>query len=141
MYRSRIILAGICRNLKIEHPEERNIVSMWETPDRCRTLALIDPDDLIGRTYLSPPDEFGDRDWMKIVEVLDEHHTKVLDDPDILKFRCVARDGETEELKTYNELLDKVEQVDDNEGTSRFKSICSHQGPLKKEDLDYKGST
>ena len=44
---------------------------------------------------------------MKIVEALDKHQNKILEDPDLLKFRCVAGDVETEELRTYNELLDK----------------------------------
>ena len=35
-----------------------------------------------------------------------------------------------EEIKTYNELLDKVESQDGENEEWRFKSINDHQGPL-----------
>ena len=62
------------------------------------------------------------------------------DDPDLIKFRCTSSDDTIEEIWSYNQLLDKVESCDNEQGEYRFKSIDDHQGPLKPSDLNYKGS-
>ena len=120
LYRSQIKLANLCRNLRIDSPNERNVVSTRGNGSKPRTMAMIDPDDLIGRTYLSDPDSLGDRNRLEIVEAIDRHKDEMFDDPDMIKFLCSTGDGEYDEIKTYNELLDKVEQGDDEQGLSRF---------------------
>ena len=45
-----------------------------------------------------------------------------------------------EEIFTYNQVLDYLSR-DDGEVVWKFKKISSHQGPLKPDHPDYKGST
>ena len=56
----------------------------------------------------------------------------------MIKFRCVTEDWMVEEIKTYNQILDKIEDHGDENGESRFNSIDGHYGSLKKYDIEYK---
>ena len=137
IFRSRIKISDLRRNLRIDKQPEKEIVSIrkGKPPNGRRSMALIDPDDLVGRTYLTNPDDSGDRDRLRIVEAINKHHEDILEDPSLIEFKCTTQDGRLEEIKTYNELLDKVESLDDEHGKSRFKSIDGHNGPLKQGDI------
>ena len=142
IFRSRIRDANIHRNLRIDSGSRRKITSTrGQKFNKRRPMAIIDPTDLIGRTYLSQPDETGGRERVRIVETLNEREAMILEDPDMIRFRCVTEDGMVDEIKTYNQILDTIEDHDDEEGLTRFNSIDGHYGPLKKGDIQYKGST
>ena len=85
--------------------------------------------------------ETGDRERLRILEAIDERDALISDDPTLIKFKCATDDGMIDEIMTYNEILEKVEDHDDEAGESRFSSIDDHYGPLKKGDVEYKGST
>ena len=59
----------------------------------------------------------------------------------MIQFRCMNEDGRLDELQTYNDLLNKIEDFDQEDGESPFTSIGGHYGPLKQSDLEYKGSS
>jgi hypothetical protein len=64
----------------------------------------------------------------------------------MVKFLCEV-DGDTaDEIYTYNQVLDLIEQDNldmdsDMKQLYRSQSISGHQGPLCRSDDDYKGST
>lgn len=133
-------MSGLDRILRLDITPNRVIVG--PNPEfgtvRHITMALIYPYYLIGRTYLSEPDDYEDIERPRIVESIDKHRSMLEDNPDFIKFKCNTYDGILEEIRSYNKLHDKVEAHDDEEGDNRFKIIYSHQGPLKPGDMDYK---
>ena len=103
IFRSRIRAGNLRRNLRIDDQHSRNIVSTrGQGSNVARSMAVIDPDDLIGRTYLTPPDTTGDRERVRIVKSIRDHDNQIINDPSMIKFRCVTDDGKVDELKTYN---------------------------------------
>ena len=50
-------------------------------------MAVIDPDDIIGRTYLTPPADDGTRARIKVVEKLDALADEMKDVPAMQRFR------------------------------------------------------
>jgi len=105
-----------------------------------RPLAYLDADDLLGRSYLSPPEEDGEVRRIKIVEALQEWEGKIATHPAMVRFRCKSDNGKYEEILSYNEILDKLEDEDGANDEWHFKSIDAHQGPLTPDDPSYKGS-
>jgi hypothetical protein len=107
--------------------------------DDVHTMPSFDPCDLIGRTFLK---EKGNevhriRPRRPVIEV--DH-----DGNESLKYLCVNEQTSSEEIISYNEILDFIDKnsEDENDGERvwRFKQIISHQGPLKPGDPNYKGS-
>ena len=106
----------------------------------------FDPDDLIGRTVLLPPQQKGERLRVKVSK-------KVLEEieagdgnriPDI-NFILDIGEGKVEELITYNQLLGhvKLEQAEDQENSMdqelyKFRAISGHEGPLTATDPNWK---
>ena len=95
-------------------------------PSIIKPMPEFDPDSLIGRTYLLPPQENGERLRTKVT-------------------KKVAEEIEAAELITYNQLLDHLEQADEQDNSTdqelyRFRAIIGHEGPLKATDPNWKGS-
>ena len=103
-------------------------------------MATIDVESLVGRTFLMPRQDDGQRYRAKIVEAIDDHQRGLHSDPVRVKFRCTVNDEEFEELITYNELMDSIAKDETEEGLWKFKSITAHQGPLLPSHPAYKGS-
>ena len=61
-------MAEIAKNLII-YKEDEHIPSTIEKSSH-RTMTIIDPDDLIGRTFLAEPKNDGDRERLTVVEVM-----------------------------------------------------------------------
>jgi hypothetical protein len=109
-------------------------------------MVRIDPNDLIGRTFLK--DLEADEQWFRapvVRDLVDEEDTfrKV---SDYMKFICEVPNSTVDEILTYNEILeysekDNMDIDSDNEQLYKFCRITAHQGPLWTLDKDYKGST
>ena len=152
LYRSRIRLSDAEPNLRaeadvtalkddgptndVEKDKQQSIVQ-----SKPRPLAVIDPNDIIGRTYLTQPAEDGTRIRLRITEALEELDKSLNQSDEVVRFRAKSSDGTYEELQTYNQMLDKLEEVDGDDDVWKFRSIDNHQGPLKRSDPDYKGSS
>ena len=109
-------------------------------------MPTFDPEDLIWRTFLLPPEETGERQRAKVVrkvvEIIDqdnghriENITAILD----------IDNGKLEELISYNQLLEHLETAQHNDlgmdqELVKFRAIIGHQGPLTAIDPDWKGS-
>ena len=101
---------------------------------------IFDPEDLVGRSVLLDEQPDGQRFRARIVELVDDHESKVEDNPTRLKFLCSINDGKAEELITYSKMLDYISRDQENTVVWKFRRIVSHQGPLKKHDKMYMGS-
>ena len=101
---------------------------------------------LIGRTYLLPPEEDGERHkakvTRKVVEIIDQENGHRVENINII---LDIGNGKVEELISYNQLLEDLENAQDNDmgmdqELFKFRSIIGHQGPLAATDPDLIGS-
>jgi len=106
-----------------------------------RPMAHVSVDDLIGRTYITHPDDNGVQKRLKIVQQIGNLDSGRENSPSMIKFRAANDDGTLEEVITYNQLLDKVENQDGDNDEWHFRAIVDHKGPIKPSDPDYKGSS
>ena len=109
-------------------------------------MPTFDPSDLIGRTFLLPPEENGERHrakvTRKVVEIIDQEDGKRVEN---INFILDIGNGKVEELISYNQLLEHLENAQDHDmgmdqELFKFRAIIGHQGPLLASDPDWKGS-
>ena len=109
-------------------------------------MPTFDPSDLIGRTFLLPPEENGERHRAKVtrqvVENIDQDNGQRVEN---INFIFDIGNGKVEELISYNQLLEHLENAQDHDmgmdqELYRFRAIIGHQGPLLASDPDWKGS-
>ena len=141
IYRSRIrsALKQSEANLRLD-PIKDTLQSARAHDQDTATLPTFDPSSLIGRTFLKPPEEDGQRFRARILENIAQTSEDTSNHPDHIKFRCSVNDDEYEEVLSYNEIIDHIEKDETDFGFWRFKSITGHQGPLSQLDANYKGS-
>ena len=115
-------------------------------PSIIKPMPEFVPDTLIGRTCLLPPQENGERLRAKVTrKVVEEIEAADGNRIPHINFILDIGEGKVEELITYNQLLDHLEQADE-QGNSmdqelyRFRAITGHEGPLKATDPNWKGS-
>ena len=104
------------------------------------TSPIIDPEDLIGRTFVMDSQPDGQQSRARIVKLIEDHDYKLENNKDRIKFLLSINEDTSEEVITYNQLLDYLAKEDNNNIVWKFKSITSHQGPLSPTHPDYKGS-
>ena len=75
----------------------------------------FDPDDLIGRTFLLPPQENGERLRAKVTQNVEEIEAADGNGIPNINFILDIGEGKVEELITYKQLLDHLEQADEQE--------------------------
>ena len=107
-----------------------------ENPSGSKPMPTFDPSDLIGRTFLLPPEENGERHRAKVtrqvVEIIDQGNGQRVAN---INFILDIGNGKVEELISYNELLEHLENAQDHDmgmdqELYRFRAIIGHQGPL-----------
>ena len=107
-------------------------------------MSTFDPSDLIGRTFLLPPEENGERHRAKVtrqvVEIIDQDNGQRVEN---INFILDIGNGKVEELISYNQLLEHLENAQDHDmgmdqELYRFRAIIGHQGPLHASDPDWK---
>ena len=117
-----------------------------ENPAGSKPTPTIDPTELIGRTFLLPPEENGERHRAKVsregVEIIDQKNGHRVEN---INFILDIGDGKVEELISYNQLLEHLENSQNNDmgmdqELLKFRSIIGHQGPLAATYPDWKGS-
>jgi hypothetical protein len=52
----------------------------------------------------------------------------------------LVNDDKYEEIMTYNQIMDHIEQLEEDDTVWRFKRIAGHEGPLTKNHPMWKGS-
>ena len=107
-------------------------------------MAEYKPDDLIGRTFLLPPSQNGERCRacikQKVLEVshkLDEDQETLADN---INFLLDVGQGRSQAIISYNQVLNCLEKDNqDDETLYKFRAITDHQAPLDNDDHIYKG--
>ena len=104
-------------------------------------MPTFDPSDLIGRTFLlPPPEENGERQRAKVtrqvVEIIDQDNGQRIEN---INFILDIGNGKVEELISYNQLLEHLENAQDydmgmDQELYRFIAIIGHQDPLFASD-------
>ena len=117
-----------------------------ENQSGSKPMPTCDPSDLIGRTFLLPPEENGDRHralvTRQVVEIIDHDNGQRVEN--IIFFLDIGN-GKVEELISYNQLLEHLDNAQDHDmgmdqELYRFRAIIGHQGHLLASDPDWKGS-
>jgi hypothetical protein len=105
-------------------------------------MPTIDPQDLVGRTFLVPQQEDGQCFQARIVHALEEYEDELGREPECIHFMCSVNDGQYKEIVSYGDLLNSLESEEDGEDNVwKFRRITTgHQGPLSQNDKDYNGS-
>jgi hypothetical protein len=104
-----------------DHGEDFSLHSMEpadESPERPSTgndTVIVDPQELLGRTFLMDTQEDGQRFCAHIVECISDHESNVRRSDDHVKFRISVNEDKYEETITYNELLDFIEKNQEND--------------------------
>ena len=110
-----------------------------EDEDNPIHMANIDIPNLLGRSFLLPPEDNGERHMAKIVDIDD--HGQPLED---IKFKLKISKDQAEEIMSYNQLMDYIQKgtdaEEDPDSLFKFRDIVAHQGPLESTDPDHKGS-
>jgi hypothetical protein len=84
-----------------------------ENPERPSTgddMVIVDPQELLGRTFLMDTQEDGQRFCSHIVECISDHESNVSHSDDHVKFQISINEDEYKEIITYNELMDFIEK-------------------------------
>ena len=110
-----------------------------EDEDNPIPMANIDIPNLLGRSFLLPPEDNGEHHMAKIIDIDD--HGQPLED---IKFKLKINKDQAEEIMSYNQLMDYIQKGTDGEedpdSLYKFRDIVAHQGPLESIDPDQKGS-
>ena len=110
-----------------------------EDEDNPIPMANIDIPNLLGRSFLLPPEDNGERHVAKIIDIDD--HGQPLED---IKFKLKINKDQAEEIMSYNHLMDYIQKgtdaEEDPESLFMFRDIVAHQGPLESTDPNHKGS-
>jgi hypothetical protein len=110
-----------------------------ELQTRFYQLPLVDNSDLIGRTFLTEQDD-GKKHRARIVAAIEDHNANTEKNLERMRFVCLVNDDKYEEIMTYNQIMDHVEQSEEAAIVWRFKRIAGHEGPLTKNHPMLKGS-
>ena len=102
---------------------------------------VFNPEDLIGRTFLMDPKSDGQQFRARIVDLLEDHESKLEDNPTRIRFLVKYDKDQVEEVFTYNKVLDHILKDEESDIVWKYKRIVSHQGPLTKEHPDCNGSS
>ena len=110
-----------------------------EDEDNPIHMANIDIPNLLGRSFLLPPEDNGEHHMAKIIDIDD--HGQPLED---IKFKLKINKDQAEEIMSYNQLMDYIQKgtdaEEDPDSLFKFRDIVAHQGPLEPTDPNHKGS-
>ena len=110
-----------------------------EDEDNPIPMANIDIPNLLGRFFLLPPEDNGERHMAKVIDIDD--HGQTLED---ITFKLKINKDQAEEIMSYNQLMDYIQKgtdaEEDPDSLFKFRDIVAHQGPLESTDPNHKGS-
>ena len=110
-----------------------------EDEDNPIHMANIDIPNLLGRSFLLPPEDNGECHMAKIIDIDD--HGQPLED---IKFKLKINKDQAEEIMSYKQLMDYIQKgtdaEEDPDSLFKFRDIVAHHGPLESTDPDHKGN-
>ena len=112
-------------------------------PDNPPPMSIINLDDLLGRTFLLPMDENGERKRATISEHVKDLSQQQVSREDQLRFKLKIDGDQLDDLISYNQLMEYLEDKTDTgpleDGFYRFKCIKDHKGPYTSSEVDLGG--
>ena len=112
-------------------------------PDNPSPMSIINLDDLLGRTFLLPTDENGERKRATISEHVKDLCQQQVSREDQLRFKLKIGGDQLDDLISYNQLMEYLEDKTDTgplvDGFYRFKCIKDHKGPYTSSEVDWGG--
>ena len=109
--------------------------------DNLRRTPSFSPEELIGRTFLLPPEDDGQRFRAKIIDYeelskkMQEFESDLDREPTRVRFKIEVGDEKFEDYVEWDELCDFIEeQVANENGTWNFRKICGHKKDLKARE-------
>ena len=114
-------------------------------PTSSKPLPEVNPDNLVGSTFLLPPGDNGERLRAKVTrKVVEDIEQADGERVQTLSFILGIGNGKLEEIISYNQLVDHLEGAanEDNEISDalyKFRALIGHQGTLKPTDPNWKG--
>ena len=113
--------------------------------DNTPPMSIINFDDLLGRTFLLPMDENGERKRATISEHVNDLCQEQVSREDQLRFKLKIDGDQLDDLISCNQLMEYLEDKTDTgpleDGLYRFKCIKDHKGPYTSSDPEYNGSS
>ena len=107
-----------------------------DNPIRMANIAIPN---ILGRSFLLPPEDNGERHMAKFIDI--DYHGQPLED---IKFKLKINKDQAEEIMSYNQLMDYIQNgtdaEEDPDSLFKFRDIVAHQGPLESTDSNHKGS-
>ena len=114
-----------------EDPEEARTFEFENLRTENPTAQGLSPDDLIGRTFLMPPDNDGSRVRARIIQKIQDHKQDLQEHPELAKFKCTINgDDDWQDVVAYNDIVDFIEQDQTWDGVWKFREILNHHGPI-----------
>ena len=106
--------------------------------DNTPPMSIINFDVLLGRTFLLPMDENGERKRATISEHVNDLCQEQVSREDQLRFKLKIDGDQLDDLISYNQLMEYLEDKTDTcpleDGLNRFKCIKDHKGPYTSSD-------
>ena len=113
--------------------------------DNTPPMSIINFDDLLGRTFLLPMDENGERKRATISEHVNDLCQEQVSREDQLRFKLKIDGDQLDDLNSYKQLMEYLEDKTDTgpleDGLYRFKCIKDHKAPYTSSDPEYNGSS
>jgi len=98
----------------------------------------LTPEEMIGRTFLMPPEADGSRHRAKIMSEVQKMKDKAHESPEYIKFKCLVN-NDFEDIMAYNDVVDFIEKDATWDGVWTFEKILTHQ-KVKPGDKNHRGS-
>ena len=103
-----------------------------EDEDNPIHMVNIDIPNLLGRSFLLPPEDNGEHHMAKTID-MDDHGQPL----EGIKFKLKINKDQAEEIMSYNQLMDYIQKgtdaEEDPDSQFKFRDIVAHQGPLEVE--------
>ena len=104
------------------------------------SMVHVDTSDLIDKSFLMEQDASGTKHRARIVEMIKDHQYSTLNSIEHAKFKVKVNE-KYDEIMSYGEILTYINKDEEQDVLWRYKRIMGHQGPLKKGDDGYNGSS
>ena len=105
-------------------------------PDNPPPMSIINLDDLLGKTFLLPMDENGEKHVKDLCQ-------QQVSREDELRFKLKIDGDQLDDLISYNQLMEYLEDKTDTgpleDGFHRLKCIKDHKGPYTSSEVDWGG--
>ena len=112
-------------------------------PDNPPPMSIINLDDLLGKTFLLPMDENGERKRATIYENVKDLCQQQVSREDQPRFKLKIDGDQPDDLISYNQLMEYLEDKTDTgpleDGLHRLKCIKDHKGPYTSSEVDWGG--